>query len=57
MTYFTALRVKTQGFLTDDNNENKKEKGTKKCVKKKLKFESYKHCLEATQLENREKLT
>ena len=32
----------------------KKEKGTKKCViKLKLKFEDYKHCLEATQFENK----
>ena len=32
----------------------KKAKGTKKCVvKRKLKFESYKNCLEATQLENK----
>ena len=34
MTYFTALRVKQQSYLTDDNNENKKEKGTKRYVKK-----------------------
>ena len=32
----------------------KKAKGTKKCaVKRKLKFESCKNCLEATQLENK----
>ena len=32
----------------------KKVKGTKKCVvKRKLKFEDYKHSLEATQLENK----
>ena len=32
----------------------KKAKGTKKCViKRKLKFENYKNCLEATQLENK----
>ena len=32
----------------------KKTKGTKKCViKRKLKFENYKNCLEATQLENK----
>ena len=30
----------------------KKVKGTKKCVRK-LKFENYKNCLEATQLENK----
>ena len=32
----------------------KKAKDTKKCViKRKLKFENYKNCLEATQLENK----
>ena len=30
----------------------KKAKGTKKCVIKKLKFESYRNLLEATQLDN-----
>ena len=34
----------------------KKLKGTKRCViKRKLKFENYKICLEATQLENKTK--
>ena len=38
----------------DDSREDKKVKCTKKCVvKRKLKFEYYKHCLEATQLENK----
>ena len=33
----------------DDGSEDKKAKDTKKCViKRKLKFENYKHCLEAT---------
>ena len=32
MTEFTALRPKTYNYLTDDNNENKKAKGTKKCL-------------------------
>ena len=33
--------------------KRKKKKGTKKCViKRKLKFEKNKNCLEATQLEN-----
>ena len=43
----------TYSCLTDDSDENEKGKGTKKFViKKKLKFEDYKHCLETTQLEN-----
>ena len=34
--------------------KTKKDKNTKKCVvKRKHKFEVYKHCLEATQVENR----
>ena len=34
--------------------KNKKGKGKKKCViKRKLKFENYKNCLEATQLDNK----
>ena len=38
----------------DDDSEDKKAKGTKKCVtKRKLKFKNYKNCLEATQLENK----
>ena len=31
----------------------KKQKAQKSVIKRKLKFESYKNCLEATQLENR----
>ena len=32
----------------------KKSKGTKKCIiKRKLKFENYKNCVEATQLANK----
>ena len=53
MKKFVRLRAKTYIYLTDDGSENKKAKGTKKCVIKiKLKFEDYKNCLEATQLEN-----
>ena len=33
--------------------EDKKAKGTKKCViKRKFKFENYKNCLEGTQIDN-----
>ena len=39
MTTFAALRPKTCSYLTDDNTENKKAKGSKKGVaKRKLKF-------------------
>ena len=40
MTKFVGLRAKTYSHLTDDSSEDKKAKGTKKCViKGKLKFE------------------
>ena len=46
ITEFATLRPKTYSFLTDDGKENKKAKGTKKCViKKKIKFNDYKKCL------------
>ena len=35
MTEFVGLRPKTYSFLTDDFEEKKKNKGTKKCVVKK----------------------
>ena len=51
---FLALRPKTYSYLIDDGDENKKVKGTKKCaIKRKLKFEDYKRCLGATELENK----
>ena len=43
---FATLRPKTYSFLTDDGKEDKKVKGTKKCViKKMIKFNDYKKCL------------
>ena len=46
MTEFVALRPKTYSYLTDDCEEDKKTKGTKKCViKRELKFNDYKDCL------------
>ena len=48
MTHLAAIRRKTYSYLTDDKDENKKSKGTKKfAVKRKPKFENYKHFLEA----------
>ena len=53
MKEFVALRAKTYSYLIDDGREDSKAKGTKKCViKRKLKFENYKSCLEGIQLEN-----
>ena len=46
ITEFVALRPKTYSYLTDDCQEDKKAKGTKKCViKRMIKFNDYKNCL------------
>ena len=46
MTKFVALRPKTYSYFTDDCEDDKKAKGTKKCViKRMLKFYDYKYCL------------
>ena len=46
MTEFVALRPKTYSYVTDDCEEDKKAKATKKCViKRGLKFCDYKDCL------------
>ena len=43
---FAALRPKKYSYLTDDGNSDKKAKGTKKCIIKRiLKFIDYKNCL------------
>ena len=43
---FVTLRLKSYSYLTDDGKEDKKAKGTKKCViKKMIKFNGYKKCL------------
>ena len=45
ITEFVTLRPKTYSFLTDDGKEDKKAKGTKKCIiKKMIKFNDYKKC-------------
>ena len=47
-------KIMTYSYLIDDDSEDKKAKGTKKCViKRKLKIENYKNCIEAAQLENK----
>ena len=54
MKEFVGLRTKTYSYLKDNNNEDKKAKGTKKCViKRELKFQDYKNFLEAAQIENK----
>ena len=48
MKKIIGLRAKTYRYLTDNNDEDKIAKDTKKCViKRKLKSEDYKNCLEA----------
>ena len=43
---FVALRPKTYSYLTDDCTENKKAKGAKKCViKRMIKFDDCKKCI------------
>ena len=54
MKDFVGLRTKTYSCLKDNNDEDIKAKGTKKCVlKRKLKFEDYKNCLQAAQIETK----
>ena len=46
ITEFVTLRPKTYSYLTDDSKEDKKAKGTKKCmIKRMIKFDDYKNCL------------
>ena len=52
MTKFIRLRTKMYSYLIQHSSEEKKAKGTKNCVvKRKLKFENYKNCFKATQLD------
>ena len=57
MKEFVGLRANAYSYLKDNNDENKKEchkKSHKKvCHKRKLKFQDYKNCLEAAQIENK----
>ena len=49
MKEFVRLRAKTYSYLkyNNDKDEDKKAKCTRKCViKRKLKFQDYKNCLE-----------
>ena len=46
ITEFVTLRPKTYSYLTDDGKKDKKAKGTKKCIiKRMIKFDDYKNCL------------
>ena len=53
MKEFARLRAKAYSYLKHNNGEDKKAKDTKKVIyTKKIKFENYKNCLEAAQVEN-----
>ena len=45
LTEFVALRPKTYSYLMDDGWSDKKDKGTKCVIKRRLKFNDYKDCL------------
>ena len=46
ITEFVTLRLNTYSYLINDCKEDKKAKGTKKCViKRMIKFNDYKNCL------------
>ena len=53
MKEFVGIRAKTYSYLKDNNDEDKKVKGIKKCVIKKFIFQYYKNCLKAAQIENK----
>ena len=54
MIEFVGLRAKTYIYLNGNNDENKKTKGTKKCViRRKLKFQGYKNCLDAAKIDGK----
>ena len=54
MKKIVGLKAKTYSYLIDDGSEDKKAKGTNKCViKRKHRLEDYENCLEAAQLENK----
>ena len=54
MKELIELRAKAYSYLKENNDEDKKADGAQKCViKRKLKFEDCKTCLEATQIDNK----
>ena len=54
MQKFFGLRANIYSYIIDDCSKDKKSNDTKKCVvKRKHKFEDYKHRLEEIQLESK----
>ena len=54
---FVGLRARTYSYLIEDGSEDIKAKAQKSVVKRKPKFENFKNCLEATELDNKINLT
>ena len=51
---FVELRAKTYSYLQESNDEDKKTKGTKKCIiKRKPKLQDYKNCLRTAQIDGK----
>ena len=51
MNEFLELNAKSYNYLKDNNDEDKKSKGTKNCIiKRKHKCRDYKDCSEAAQI-------
>ena len=51
---FVGLRAKTYSYLQENNDEEKKTKGTKKCIiKRKPKLQDYKNCLRTAQIDGK----
>ena len=54
MIKFVVLRARTYSYLIDEIMKRKEQRQKKNCIiKRKPKFENYKNCFEATQLENK----
>ena len=54
MKELVGLIAKTYRYLKVNNDEDKKAKDTNKCtIKRRIKFEDYKNCIEAGQIENK----
>ena len=54
MKELARLKAKPYSYLKDNKDEDKKAKGTKKCViKRKLKSQNYKNCLKTVQIEKK----
>ena len=54
MKEFAGLRPNIYSYLKENNDENEKAKGTKKCVIiRKLKFQGYKNCLNEAKIDGK----